>query len=217
VRLRSHIPGGTSMPLTQLKTPTRSGAVPPDVRRFLREADRRIERYQTTARSPAFVPSDYPGGYAVLRHLAAGSHLRGRVFCEWGSGFGVVTALAAMLGFEAHGIEADSDLVSQAENLAGDFGVDAAFVRGSFVPPGGEDRVYAGGEYAWMTTESDFAYEELGLGPADLDVVFAYPWPDEEAVVQRLFAKYAGPGAVLVTYHGNGEFRARRKTGRRKG
>jgi hypothetical protein len=46
----------------------------------------------------------------------------------------------------------------------------------------------------------------------DLDVVFAYPWPDEEALTAELFDRYAGPGAVLVTFHSGDGFRARRKT-----
>jgi hypothetical protein len=45
--------------------------------------------------------------------------------------------------------------------------------------------------------------------------VFAYPWPDEEAVTGELFERYAGTGAVLATYHGRDEFRVRRKVGRR--
>ena len=32
-------------------------------------------------------------------------------------------------------------------------------------------------EYFWLVTDADDAYDELGLGPHDFDVVFAYPWP----------------------------------------
>ena len=47
-------------------------------------------------------------------------------------------------------------------------------------------------------------------------MVFAYPWPDEEWVIERLFRRYAAVGAVLVTYHGGEGFRVQRKTrGRR--
>ena len=55
-----------------------------------------------------------------------------------------------------------------------------------------------GGDYSWFTTSSDHAYDELGLDVSDFDLVFAYPWPDEQAVTAALFDRFAGPGAVLA-------------------
>jgi hypothetical protein len=199
------------MSLIDLPALTTAAGIPPDVRRFLREADERIDDFQVWSRVPAFVPSDFEGAYRLLRSLAESPLARGSRFCEWGSGFGVVTCLAAMVGFDACGIEIDGELVTHARQLADDFELDVEFVRGSFVPQGGEARVYRGGEYAWFTTDADAAYDELGLDVEDMDVVFAYPWPDEEAVTGELFDRYAGPGAVLVTYHGGDDFRLRRK------
>ena len=43
----------------------------------------------------------------------------------------------------------------------------AEFVHGSFVPRGAESRVHIAGTYSWMTTEADYAYEELGDDVAD--------------------------------------------------
>ena len=51
----------------------------------------------------------------------------------------------------------------------------------------------------------------MGFGPADFDVIFAFPWPDEEDVIPALFDRYAVRGAVLVTYHEGESFRVRRK------
>ena len=51
-----------------------------------------------------------------------------------------------------------------------------------------------------MTTDAANAGEEMD--PASFDVVFAYPWPDEEAVVAALFERHSSPGAILATYHG---------------
>ncbi|MGL6095508.1 MAG: hypothetical protein ACRC7O_06890 [Fimbriiglobus sp.] len=198
------------MPLIELELPTSSAGLPADVRAFLRDADDRIDAYRSRVVASAFVPSDYVGAYGVLRGLAGGVQVRGNRFCEWGSGFGVVATLAAMLEFDSCGIEADAELVTEARRLADDFDTPVEFIHGSFVPPGAETRLHTAGTYSWMTTEADHAYDELGLDVADMDVVFAYPWPDEEAVTADLFARYAGPGAVLVTYTGGDGFRARR-------
>jgi len=152
----------------------------------------------------------------VLRALADSTLPRGRQFCEWGSGFGVVACLAAMLEFDACGIEVEPLLVREARGLADEFGLVVEFALGSFVPPGAENRVHAAGNYSWLTTDGDYAYEDLGLEPSDMDVVFVYPWPDEEAVTAELFNRYAGTGAVLATYHGGSDFRLRRKGKRAK-
>jgi hypothetical protein len=187
---------------------------PADVRAFLDEAERRIERFQRDCRVPAFVPSDYAGAYGVLRALAEGGAAPGSLFCEWGSGFGVVACLAAMLDFDAHGIEIDAGLVDEARRLAADFGLPVEFVCGSFIPPGAERSVGRDDQFAWLTTRAG-AEEEGDLGPADFDVIFAFPWPDEEEVIPTLFHRHAAPGAVLVTYHEAQDFRVRRKVARR--
>src|SRR5262249_8155927 len=157
------------MPLANLTLPRTDDSLPPEVARFIRESERRIDRFQDECRVPGFVPSDYPGAYGVLRGLASGTMARGRQFCEWGSGFGVVACLASMLDFDACGIEVEGVLVDEARQLADDFGLPVEFALGSFIPRGAEDRVHAGGVYSWMTTEGDYAYEELGLEVRDLD------------------------------------------------
>jgi hypothetical protein len=206
------------MPLVDLDPLRVEPGLPPEVRRFLREADERISDFQVWSRVPAFVPCDFEGAYRLFRALSDSNLARGSRFCEWGSGFGVAACLAALAGFDSCGIEIDGELVTHARQLADDFDIDVEFIRGSFIPPGGEVEVYSTGEYAWFTTDADSAYEELDLEPDDMDVIFAYPWPDEEAVTPRLFERYAGPGALLVTYHGGDDFRLRRKTaGRRRG
>jgi hypothetical protein len=204
------------MPLRELVLDVPALKPPPEVARFLREAERRIDRFQSEARVPAFVPCDYGAAHAVLCALASGPHLRGRQMCEWGSGFGAVVGLAALAGYDACGIEIEWSLVEEARQLADDFELPVELVCGSFVPRGAEGLVHANGTYSWFTTESDYAYDDLGLEVSDFDLVFAYPWPDEEGAVCDLFEKYAGTGAVLATYHGSGEFRLKRKVAKRK-
>jgi hypothetical protein len=200
------------MPLADLDVLLDETAVPGDVRSFLHEAERRVERFQHSRCIPGFVPCDFGRTYGVLRDLAAADLAPGRLFCEWGSGFGVVACLAAMLDFDAWGIEIEGELVDAARQLAEDFGLPVEFVHGSFIPPGGSVHVESAAGFVWLSTEEDDTPEGLGLDTDDLDVVFAYPWPDEERVLRDLFERYAAVGAVLVTYHGGAEFRLRRKT-----
>ena len=199
------------MPLIELPVPGTPAPLPQRIRSILNAADQLIDELDSTGRVTGFVPSDYPAAYHLLQGLMASNVARGSRFCEWGSGFGVVTSLASELGFDACGIESDAELVERARELAADFDLAADFVHGSFVPVNAESRIHAVGSYAWLTTEADFAYEELGEEIADLDIVYAYPWPDEEQVTEALFDRYAGMGAILITYHGEAGFRVRRK------
>jgi hypothetical protein len=205
------------MPLVEVDLSIVAAAIPPNVLAFLGEADRRIEQFQATSSTPGFVPSDYVGAYGVLRAIAMANVAAGSLFCEWGSGFGVVASLAAMLEFDAYGIEIDEGLVAGARDLAADFEVPVEFVHDSFIPSGGEDCADIPITFAWLTAETGRAEEELGLAVDDFDVIFAYPWPDEERVIYDLFRRYAGVGTLLVTYHGGEGFRIRRKTATRVG
>lgn len=199
------------MPLADLQIPGVAPTLPADVRAFLREAARRIDRLHARSLLPGFVPCDFVRAYAALQGLTEGGAAPGNLFCEWGSGFGVVACLAAMLGFDAAGIEIESELVDAAQQLADDFELPVQFVCGSFIPPGGAALARSVGPFEWFTPEAGTTEEELGLGPGDFDVIFAYPWPDEEQLVEKLFERYAAAGAVLVTYHGVEELRLRRK------
>jgi hypothetical protein len=205
------------MPLIDVELLIPPTAPPGDIRAFLREAERRIEEFQREGRCPAFVASDYSRAYAALRALDAADLAPGRGFCEWGSGFGVVAGLAAMLGFDACGIEVEEELVEAARQLAADFDLPVEFVHGSFIPEGGEGLVGDGGTFSWLTTDGAGVQEELGLAPDGFDVIFAYPWPDEERLTRDLFEHYAAPGALLVSYHGCEDFRVQRKVRRKPG
>src|SRR5262249_38341669 len=163
-------------------------------------------------RVPAFVPSDFPCAYLTLRALSETGLAPGGLFCEWGSGFGVVACLAALLDFDAYGIEIEDELVEAAQELADDFGLPVEFIHGSFLPAGCDVLRSEGRKrpaFAWLTTDS--GHHDFGLEPDDFDVIFAYPWPDEEVLTADLFEQCGRAGAVLVTYH-SGDFRVRRKT-----
>jgi len=204
--------------LTDIKLALRAERLPPDVAEFLAEADARLNRliHGTAYWGSGFVPSDFVTVYHALREVAQRNLAAGNCFCEWGSGFGVVTILADMLGFQACGIEIDRDLVDVASELAEDFDAPVEFIHGSFIPPGHEsnaEQAYAehDGGVVWLSTEVDRAYDELGLDPDDFDLIFAYPWPGEEVVVDDLFARCAADGALLLTYGQGNSVRLQRK------
>jgi hypothetical protein len=202
------------VPLVDLPVPARCPTVPGDVRVFLREALKRSSRLQRQGRHPAFVPCDYAGAYGVLAGLAAAALTPGNLLCEWGCGLGAVACLAALLDYDACGLEVETDLVGAARRLAADFELPVEFACASFIPQGAAQRRSGCGPFAWLNTEESATGGDLGLDPGDFDVVFAYPWPDEVDFISALFEDYGAVGAVLVTYEGGKAFRLQRKTAR---
>jgi predicted O-methyltransferase YrrM len=198
------------MALADVKLPLDFDPLPADVGAFLEVAERRIEAFQLQAKVPGFVASDYRSVYRVLRALAC-ANLPGRLFCEWGSGFGVVACLAAKLGFQAVGIEIEPELVEAARKLARDFAIPAEFIVGSFIPLGANIQVDRSSGYLWLRTE-ETANAAFDIG--DFDVIFVYPWPNEGGATEKVFEQYARAGALLVTYHGGNDVRLRRKVGK---
>ena len=212
------------MPLLDIDISINGSVLPDDVVAFLREADLRISQFvrNSPIRVTSFVPSDFVTVYHSLRAIIAANLASGTSLCEWGSGFGVVASLAAMLEFKVCGIEIERGLVNASRRLADDFRLPVEFVHGSFVPSGAEadvEEAYAASstEYFWLVTDADEAYDELGLGPHDFDVVFAYPWPGEECLIEGLFEKYAAEEALLLTYTQYNSVRLQRKVGEMPG
>ena len=212
------------MPLLDIDISINGSVLPDDVVAFLREADLRVSQFarNSPVRVTGFVPSDFVTVYHSLRAITEANLASGTSLCEWGSGFGVVASLAAMLEFKVCGIEIERDLVNASRRLADDFRLPVEFVHGSFVPSGAEadvEEAYAASstEYFWLVTDADDAYDELGLGPHDFDVVFTYPWPGEECVIEGLFEKYAAEEALLLTYTQYNSVRLQRKVGEMPG
>ena len=191
--------------------PPPSGTLPPHVHDFLQEADHRLERFARDGLCPAFVPSDFPQVFHALQYLAGSGQAAGTRFCEWGSGFGVVTCLATLAGFDAYGIEIESELVDCARQLASDFGLPVEFLCDSFIPPEGAACLDTLDTSAWLTLQAGETAETWGLGPEDFDVIYVYPWPEEEHAMCTLFERHAAPGALLLSYHGQEAVRLRRK------
>lgn len=176
--------------------------IPDAITAYLAEARSRVEEFLDENRIPAFVACDFEPVYAAIRTIRSANLAPGNVFCEWGSGFGVVASLAASVGFESYGIEIEAPLVQHARRLAADFSHSVGFVCGSFVPNGAEEIVerFVQSDVFWLKTEADDGYDDLEMDPDDIDVVFAYPWPGEDEVIINLFDHCAASGALLLTY-----------------
>ena len=201
------------MPLVEVELPVAEG-VPDDVRALLSLAGLRMEEFfarRGGAALAGFVPGDFERVYPSLRGIVEAELATGDAFLEWGSGFGVVAMLAARLGFQASGIEIHPELVDEAEALAEELGIDVEFACGTFVPRGGEDLADAPQEFGWLLAGGGCGHEALGVDPSDFDVVFAYPWPGEEQVIEDLFERFAATGALLLTFHGYEDIRLRRR------
>ncbi len=205
--------------LQQIELPNLIDAPPlsREAQALLVEAERRIDEFIHRRERPLihnFVPSDFRSVDAHLRWIVERQLAAGRAFCEWGSGYGVVTLLAALHEFDACGIEVEAELVEEARQLAEDFDIPAQFAHGSLIPEGGERVAKYLEDVANIDIDSHDGYDELGLDVDDFDLFFAFPWPGEERFWEQLFDKYAADGALLLTYHGVEDFRLQRRTAR---
>lgn len=141
-----------------------------------------------------FVAADYE---PVLQALLPrrGSGLK---FLEWGSATGVITIMADMLGFEAFGIELDSELVHTARRLAEQHHSEARFAAGSFLPAGYQFRPASGDGRSATIGTGPSGYLELAHPLDEFDVVFGFPWGGEEPLMLDLMATYGRPDAFLL-------------------
>jgi hypothetical protein len=187
------------------------------VEQLLDEAARRIDHFLQRPKTTAnfcFVSSDFRGVDSHLHWILERQLTPGMAFCEWGSGYGVVTMLAALHQFDACGIEVQADLVERSRELAADFDIAAQFVCGSLIPEGGEEMVNYLEDLAYINTHAPNAYDELELDVDDFDLFYTFPWPGEERFCELLFDHYAASGALLLSYHGVEGFRLKRKVSR---
>ncbi|MEM9345973.1 MAG: hypothetical protein AAGB26_05075 [Planctomycetota bacterium] len=179
------------------------------------DAQDRIERFirnrQKNDPIPSFVSCDFVMVDRALREIIDQRLSPGPVFCEWGAGFAVIAGLAALHGLGSHAIEIHRDLVDQSQRLMHDHSLEVEVVQGSLVPEEGDAIVDALAQQDWLKTNEHPAYDELGIDVSDIDLVFAYPWPGEEGLIEALFDAFAADGALLLTYHGMNEIKLQRK------
>ncbi len=168
-----------------------------------------FEEFDTRVRDKEFHPfvnADYESVRdALLLHRAPGAR-----FLEWGSATGVITIMAAMMGFDAIGIEIDSSLVRTARQLAKKHGAAARFVEGSFLPTGYRWRSPVANDVSFTTGEGLSGYLQLGIALDDFDVVFGYPWGGEAPMMLDLMRQYGRDDALLLLNDTTGGVRAYR-------
>lgn len=140
---------------------------------------------------PQFVPADGPNTWhllnSVVKHTLPDRQL---TFCEWGSGIGLVSLLASLIGLSATGIEIEEDLIYLARDFSQKLAIPATFVHGSIYPEENPAPI---------------------IDYKTIDLFFAYPWPNQIVPMTNLFQQVAASGAVLVMYHGGRNYRVLRQ------
>lgn len=187
--------------------------LPEPIATLIADADARWHDFwaqKLNKRYPRYVASEPAQVYAALKHVRDEGLALGDRFVEWGSGFGVATNIAALLGYEATGIELEEGLVAVAESLAQAHQTGAEFIATSYIPEGFIEYEHIGGTD--IVPDDSFGhqagsprYEGMDLPLDEVDVFFAYPWPGEQEMMLKLFQAVAGEDALLIAYFGDEE------------
>lgn len=143
-----------------------------------------------------FIPADQRDALDVLRAERERCHS----FLELGSGIGVITLIADQLGYDAYGIELEEELFDTSIALNDEFSGAATFVHGTFVPEEFRNDVALLDAEFHTPSEGADGFEELGMDLESFDLVYAYPWPGEEAWFDELVKRYGGPHTRFMTY-----------------
>lgn len=212
------------MAIEELVISFESKPLPAKASAYLTEANRRIDRLFESGRNkriPRFIPSDAIAIYNALDFITSEDFPLGRVYCEWGSGYGIGSCFAALLGYEAYGIEIETELATASEELANDFGINIQIINSDYMPEGFECGNGIGGAELVRSEQQVFGYgncdevaryEGMDHGLDEVDLFFIYPWPGEQEFVQEFFHAVAADGAILLAYYGENDLCAYRKT-----
>jgi hypothetical protein len=156
-----------------------------------------FERFDSDVRSQRFHPF-IPADYDIVLRTLVPLRAPGLRFLEWGSGSGVITIMADMLGFEASGIEIDGELVAIARELGARTGSGANFAEGSFLPAGYRWKPAGGDGRLGTIGLAESGYLALGRPLDDFDLVFGYPWDGEQPMMLDLMRQYGSRQARFL-------------------
>lgn len=209
------------MPLRPITLSPQSTQIPPAVEKLLQEADEHCHKFFERGlgrRYPRYLPSHAEKVYTAIHALRESNHLRGHSFCEWGSGLGVATCLASLIGFDAVGIEIEPGLVELSIQLARELNLSADFLCTSYLPEGYDEAEGIGGKDL-ITPEARTSHSRNidtspiydGLDPGEVDLFFVYPWPGQEEFMMDLFGELATEDSVLLIHHADSSTTAYRQ------
>lgn len=205
------------MSLKQLELVVDDSELPAAVIQWLEAGRARIERYwdQFTKKPlPQYIECDFDYVACALSTCVKQDLIDGHLFCEWGCGFGIVTGVAALLGLDAVGIEAEEFLCSQARVLLEQNAVRAEIWQGNFLPHGAHELAEEADPLVSLTHKIPAAYHEHDMPLSDFAITFVYPWPGEEHFLRAVFDRFARPGALLLQFRGPYHVELFRKQGR---
>ena len=210
------------MSLEQLNVISKPCEIPDKVITMLAEAEQRCDAFFEAGldrRYPRYLPSNPEKVFAAITTLKESGLLRGDVFCEWGSGFGIATCMASLIGFKSYGIEIEDGLVKLSTQLARDLSIPAEYLCTSYLPEGYEECEGIGGKDLLppQATTSGGAIIDTtplydGLDPDEVDLFFVYPWPGQEEFMMDLFDEIASEDAILLIYQADGETTVHRQS-----
>lgn len=186
-----------------------------ELQAWIAAARNRLEQYwdQFSAKPlPQYIECDFEYVAQALAICINRALPDGKLFCEWGCGFGVVTGMAAILGMEAIGIEAEEFLCQQARILLSKCNLQAEIWQGNFLPRGARRLADDEDPLISLTHEIAPAYEQHDVSLNDFALIYVYPWPGEEHFLKSVFLRYARNDALLLLYRGPYHVELYRKT-----
>jgi|TARA_B110000116_G_scaffold271826_1_gene293870 hypothetical protein len=211
------------VPIEEIDLTIEKKKLPEKIKNYLKEANHRIDELFETEKNhkvPRFIPCNDELLYHWLSAIKDSDLCLDKVYCEWGSGYGVGTCLASLLGYESYGIEIEPSLIEASRKLAEDSNISVTIIEHDYMPEGFE--CYEGSGGAELIRPENYTYQERSeLRPgyegmdADLDEVdifFIYPWPGEQEFVLEFFQAVATDGALCLIYLGDDEFGLYQKT-----
>ena len=193
-----------------------NAVLPDSLQALIDAADDRFEEFyaqQLNKRYPRYIASEPSQVYAALKWVEDQGLAQGQRFLEWGSGFGIATGMAALLGYKSTGIELREGLVEIARELMASQSIDADFLCTSYIPPGYHEYETAGGSD--LAADDSFGHkleggpiyqdEEAEIDISEVDLFYGYPWPGEQEMMLKLFDAVAGEDAIFIAYFGDKE------------